>query len=231
MSFLFTDKYKKQSLQMRGFTLVETLVSTMIITLVILGPLTLASNASSYARLTKDTLIATYLAQESIELLRHQQDSVYIRCIQATTVSCTAIDNETPQEVAWRTFKARLGSNGQGASCYFTENPTGCSYDFIDMTSNQDYDPTKYASDQTSCDLLALQTSTSLYVCNGARGADEDSIPSRFSRSVSITSISTITGTDEAYNDDLRVTVTITFKMTNGYTRQLQVVDFLHARA
>jgi type II secretory pathway pseudopilin PulG len=74
----------------KGFTLIETLVSTFVITMVILGPLTVASNASSYARITKDTLTATYLAQEAIELLRHQQDSIYIRCVQETGTFCVA---------------------------------------------------------------------------------------------------------------------------------------------
>ena len=203
----------------------------MIITLVILGPLTVASNASSYARLTKDTLIATYLAQESIELLRHQQDSVYIRCIQATTASCATINSETPQEAAWRIFKARLGSNAQGSSCYETDNAYGCSYDFIDMTSNEDYSPTKYVSNQSSCNSLSLQTTTKLYMCSGAHGTGGGYTVTGFTRSVLITSIPTISGGDAAYNDDLRVTVIITFKMSNGYTHQVKVVDFLHARA
>ncbi len=227
----FTHSFIQSRVPMKGFTLVETLVSTMIITLVILGPLTVASNASSYARLTKDTLIATYLAQESIELLRHQQDSVYIRCIQATTASCATINNETPQEAAWRTFKARLGSNAQGASCYDTDNADGCSYDFIDFTSNEDYSPTKYVSNTSSCNSLSLQTSTKLYVCTGAHGSGGGYTVTGFTRSVIITSIPTISGGDATYNDDLRVTVTITFKKANGYTQQVKVVDFLHARA
>lgn len=216
---------------LRGFTLVETLVSTFIITVVILGPLIVASNASTYARITKDTLIATYLAQEAIELLRHQQDSVYIRCIQGTTSNCVPQSNETPKEAAWRVFKARLGSNAQGASCYLTDNAYGCSYDFIDMTSNQSTNPTKYISTQSSCNTLSIQTSTSLYVCTGVRGGGGGYKVTNFSRSVSVTSINTFSGADQSYNDDLQVTVTITFKRPNGYMHQIKVIDFLHARA
>lgn len=215
----------------RGFTLIETLVSTMIITLVVLGPLTLASNASSYARSTKDTLIATYLAQESIELLRHQQDSVYIRCIQATASLCVPTGTETPQETAWRLFKVRIASNAQGVSCFLVDNPDGCAYDFIDMTSNQDFSPPKYAANTSSCNTLSLQTSTQLYVCTGAHGGGGGYTLTPFTRSVSVISIPTFSAGDESYNDDLRVTVTVTFKRTNGYTRQIKVVDFLHARA
>ncbi len=204
---------------------------TLIISLVILGPLTVASNASSYARLTKDTLIATYLAQESIELLRHQQDSVYIRCIQATASACTPTGTETVQEAAWRTFKTRLGSNGQGASCFDTDNAYGCSYDFIDMTTNENTNPTKYISNQSSCNYLSLETTINLYVCNGVRGSGVGYLVTQFTRSVLVTSIPTFGGIDQTYNDDLRVTVTITFKKPNGYLHQIQVVDFLHARA
>lgn len=227
----FNFLFKKQARSTRGFTLVETLVSTMIITMVILGPLTVASNASTYARLTKDTLIATYLAQEAIELLRHQQDSVYIRCIQSTTAACTPINAETSAQAAWRVFRARLASNAQGASCYEIDNPTGCAYDFIDMTANEDFDPTKYVSNQAGCNTLSLEDATSIYVCTGAHGSGPGYTLTNFSRAVSITSIPTFTGPDQNYNDDLRVTVTITFKRQNGYLHQVKIVDFLHARA
>lgn len=220
-----------QRTTVRAFTLVETLVSTLIISLVILGPLTVASDASSYARLTKDTLIATYLAQESIELLRHQQDSVYIRCIQATASVCTPTGTETVQEAAWRVFKARLASTPQGTSCFDTDNASGCSYDFIDMATNEDTNPTKYISTQSSCNYLSLETTINLYVCSGVRGTGGGYLVTNFSRSVSITSIPTFTGADQTYNDDLRVTVTVTFKKANGYLHQIKVVDFLHARA
>lgn len=215
----------------KGFTLIETLVSTMIITLVILGPLTVASRASSYARTTKDTLIANYLAQESIELLRHQQDSVYIRCIQAINSFCTPTNNETPQESAWRIFKYRLGSNPQGASCIDTDNSNGCSYDFIDMSANEDFSPTKYISTDSPCHTLSLETATGLYVCSEAHGTGAGYTVTHFSRSVSITQLPTITGPDQNYNDDLRVIVTISFKQPNGYTQQVKIVDFLHARS
>jgi Tfp pilus assembly protein PilV len=215
----------------RGFTLVETLVSTMIITLVVLGPLTVASNAAMYARITKDNLIATYLAQEAVELLHHQQDSVYIRCIQSMTSACTLEGDESPQQAAWRIFRDRLKSNPQGASCFSDENALGCSYDFIDMTTNEDFSPTKYVSDQPTCNTLSLETLTKLYVCSGAHGSGSGYSLTHFTRSVSITSVPTFGGADQNYNDDLRVTVTVTFKRPNGSSHQVKVIDFLHARA
>lgn len=213
----------------RAFTLVETLVSVFIITIVIVGPLTLASNASSYARLTKDTLVSNYLAQEAIELLRHHQDSIYIRCTNQNISKCPLVSGERPDQTAWRVFKERVGNNTQGASCLTSDNPSGCSYDFIDMTSNQDFNPTKYVSTNAACNTLSYNTVSHIYVCTGARGAGLRL--TSFSRTVKVTPVPTFGGVDAAYNDDLRVTVTVTFKRSNGYTHQVKVIDFLHARA
>lgn len=216
----------------RGFTLIETLVATFVISMVILGPLTLASSASAYSRATKDTLTATYLGQEAIELLKHQQDSIYIRCTQESGNFCVPQSGESYPDAAWRIFRSRI-SNASALSCFASENPNGCSFDFIDMTSNEDITPTKYRSDLTSCNSLSIETATSLYVCGGAHGAGAGYTSTHFKRSVSITSIPNVgTGTsEETYNEDLRVTVTVTFTQVNGYTRQIQVIDYIHPRA
>jgi type II secretory pathway pseudopilin PulG len=224
-----TNQHKKR---VRGFTLVETLVSTLIISLVILGPLTVASNASSYARITKDTLTGTYLAQEAIELLRHQQDSVYIRCAQETGAFCTPNAGESYSDAAWRIFRDRF-DNTSGVSCFSSENANGCSFDFIDMTTNESITPTKYRSDLPSCNTLSIERATNLYVCSGAHGSGSGYTLTSFTRSVSITSIPTFgNGTSEQdYFDDLRITATVTFTRPNGYKAQVKVIDFLHARA
>lgn len=214
----------------RAFTLVETLVSTMIISFVIVGPLMLASNASAYARLTKDTMISTYLAQEALELLHHQQDSVYLRCIQARSSECSSTGNESPRETSWRLFKARLGNNSGGVSCYENENPSGCAYDFIDMTSNIDSNPTKYNVTSTQCPQMAFSSSTGMYLCSGVRGG-AGYATTHFRRYVTIQTITTYNKGDPAYQDDLRITATVTFKRPNGFTHTIKVIDFLHARS
>jgi Tfp pilus assembly protein PilV len=224
MTILFTKTMESRSV--RAFTLIETLVSTFIISMVILGPLTLASRASSYARVTKDTLIATYLAQESIELLRHQQDSVYIQCVQETGSACVPTGTESIPDAAWRTFRDRFDSVS-GVSCFLSENPAGCSYDFIDMATNENTTPSKYVSTDAYCSTLSIETSTNLYLCSGRAGA---STATKFSRSVYMESIPTLSGAEQNYADDLRVTVTVSFRRSNGYLNQVQVIDFLHAR-
>lgn len=217
--------------KVRGFTLIETLVSAFVISMVVLGPLTLASNVAAYARTTKDTLTATYLAQESIELLRHQQDSVYIRCVQESGTFCTTTGTETYSQAAWRIFRDRL-NNTSGVSCFASENASGCAYDAIHMTTNEESVPTKYAGSSSLCGTLAVETSSNLYVCSTAHGSGAGYTPTTFSRIVSITSIPTIgEGTSEQnYHDDLRVTVTVSWRTIHGYQKQIEVIDFLHAR-
>ncbi len=219
----------KKGTSVKAFTLVETLVSTMIISLVILGPLTVAINASTYARQTKDIMVATYLAQEATELLHHLQDSIYLKCVADNTSSntvCQAQANsdgvyEIPRETAWRVFKSQLTT---GVSCF---TAPGCTYDFIDFTANENVAPTKYLVSNIACSTLSI-TSNYLYVCSGAHGAGGTN--TSFSRNVFIESLQTFSGNDALYNDDLRITVTVSFRRQNGYTRTVKLVDFLHAR-
>jgi type II secretory pathway pseudopilin PulG len=225
MIFIFKKQNKKN---IKGFTLVETLVSIMIITTVILGPLTVAMGASAYAKQTKDTMTALYLAQESLELLHHQQDSIFVRCLSNSSSNCPVQIGETPSEAAWRIFNTRLGTNAQGVSCFSVDTPGGCAYDFIDMTSNEDLNPPKYSFSDNQCPTLSISPQ-GYYVCSLAHGSGF--LSTLFSRTVSITSIPTINGTDANYNNDLRATVTVSFKRTNGYTKQIKIVDFFHAHA
>lgn len=213
----------------KGFTLVETIVSSMIITFAVLGPLSIISEASSQAKMTKDKLIATYLAQEAIELLKFQQDSIYLKCLSDTSTSCPLVGNEYNTDAAWRILKARIGANAQGVSCFLVDNPAGCSYDFIDMTTNVDISPTKFASNQIQCNILAIEDASGMYVC-ARRISGTGYTRTTFSRTVSVESIPTFGGADAAYNDDLRITVTVTFRRLNGYTAQVKVVDFLHTK-
>lgn len=224
-NFFLTQIYKKET---RGFTLIETLVATFIITLVILGPLTVAINASTYARQTRSVITGTYLAEESIELLRHQQYSVYLRCLQAQGSACRLLPGESPRQGAWRIFKERLASNAQGESCFTSENVNGCSYDMIDLIGNEDNQFRKYSSTNSACNTLAL-TQEYMYVCSSIHGSAGDT-PTIFARSVNIVSLPTFAGVDQQYNDDLRITSKVTFTKPNGYIRNVTVIDFFHAR-
>lgn len=222
----------------RAFTLIEALVSMSIITLVMMGPLTVAINSSSYARQTRDVMTATYLAQEALELLHHQQDAMYLACLADHSTSvCPGVQGETVGETAWRMFEAKLSQNVYGASCYIGDNPHGCAFDFIDMATDAATNPSKYDAQGEECSKLSLLTLTQgdgtptryLYVCAGVVSHLQGIVTATsFSRAVSIESISVFPEGGVIYNDDLRVTVTMTFSRANGYTRTLSVVDFFH---
>ncbi len=53
----------------RGFTLIETFVAITILMIAVLGPLSLLSSALKNASYVQNEIIATYLAQEGLELV------------------------------------------------------------------------------------------------------------------------------------------------------------------
>jgi prepilin-type N-terminal cleavage/methylation domain-containing protein len=193
----------------KGFTLLETLVSVGILALVIVGPLAAIMNSSSYARQTKDAMVATYLAEEAIELLQNQYDSLYVYCKKNSGVDpCNTTGSETAGQTAWRVFKERLNAGGGQPSCFLSghvsdpsviANPDGCSYDFEHLIGDITVNPTRYVSSDDEC-LYLVGASTTIpiyvrhgetyqlvdvikhrYVCNGARHYPSDWL-SRFDR-------------------------------------------------
>lgn len=71
--------------QVRGFTLVETLVAVLLLSVAIAGPLTVASRALNAALVAKDQIVAYYLAQDALEYIRFRRDS-----------NCLAVGASTP---------------------------------------------------------------------------------------------------------------------------------------
>jgi len=62
----------------RGFTLVETLVAVAVLMIAIAGPLVIASKGLSAALFARDQMIASFLAQESMEVVKNTRDN-YIK--------------------------------------------------------------------------------------------------------------------------------------------------------
>lgn len=58
---------KKIKTRQSGFTLIETFVAIVVLTIAVLGPMTLLSRALQDSRYIKDEIIATFLAQEGVE--------------------------------------------------------------------------------------------------------------------------------------------------------------------
>ncbi len=80
---------------MKGFTLVETLVAVTIITLAVAGPMVTAGRAITAARISRDQLTASYLAQEGVEYVRAMRDNEYLAAYEVggPDVSTVAWDN------------------------------------------------------------------------------------------------------------------------------------------
>src|SRR4051812_12452334 len=62
----------------KGFTLVETLVAILILTIAITGPYTLVQGVLRSSYIARDELVASALAQEAMEYVRYIRDSNYI---------------------------------------------------------------------------------------------------------------------------------------------------------
>jgi type II secretory pathway pseudopilin PulG len=138
----------------KGFTLLETLVATLILSFVIIGPLAAIVNSSSYARKAKDTMAATYLAEGTIELLQNQYDSIYVYCRkQPDTPMCAplaTVPNESSANIAWRIFKDRFTATSSQPSC-FADNPDGCAFDSLSMIGDITVVPTRYVASSPEC--------------------------------------------------------------------------------
>jgi type II secretory pathway pseudopilin PulG len=62
----------------RGFTLVEALVAISILMIAIASPMTLAQKGLSTATLSKDQMIASFLAQDAIEAVKNIRDQIAV---------------------------------------------------------------------------------------------------------------------------------------------------------
>ncbi len=70
---------KKEHNYFGGYTLLETLVAIVVLSLAIVAPLGIASKSLFQALLAKEQLTAFYLAQEGMEAMRHLRDTNILR--------------------------------------------------------------------------------------------------------------------------------------------------------
>lgn len=67
--------FAQVSKRVRGFTLIETLVAVLLLVASIAGPLTLAAKGLSAAQVSRDQMIAFFLAQDAVEYVHYVRDS------------------------------------------------------------------------------------------------------------------------------------------------------------
>lgn len=92
--FSFANERREQT-RLCGFTLVETMIAVTILTFAVAGPLFTASRAIIAAQISRDQLIASYLAQEGIEHVRAMRDNEYLAAYRqgGANISSTAWNN------------------------------------------------------------------------------------------------------------------------------------------
>ena len=69
----------QNNIKTKAFTLIEALVAVSILMIAIASPMTLAQKGLSTATLSKDQMIASFLAQDAIEAVKNIRDQVAIR--------------------------------------------------------------------------------------------------------------------------------------------------------
>ena len=83
--------HNKQS----GFSLVETLVAITILLIVIVGPMTLVVSSVRSTAYANDQVIASFLAQEGIEIVQAARDNLQLRQFSSSPAGATAWDSFT----------------------------------------------------------------------------------------------------------------------------------------
>lgn len=242
MKTLFS--YKKNT-NIRAFTLLEVLAATSIVTMVILGPFTAAVTSSSYSKQTKDVMISTYLAEEAIELIRYQYTSLYVASISGENIE-TNLTNENDSEKAWRLFKTRMNGGLVGLEVNSCFSIDGCAFDFIDMASTTSANDDLLQS-TTGCPKIDVVSTSSrkYYVCKGIdptriKGGSSGQETTAYARKINILSKTTFESDPtpgnpndpklDLYHDDLLITITVSFRRSNGTMRDIVFTDFLHPR-
>jgi prepilin-type N-terminal cleavage/methylation domain-containing protein len=109
---------------MKGFTLVETLVAVLLLSFAISGPLTIASKGLTATLVAKDQFTGFYLAQDAMEYVRFLRDS---SCLASASGPSGCPDN------VWLSSLSACVSADGSTNCYvdslghFPDVPTVCS--------------------------------------------------------------------------------------------------------
>jgi hypothetical protein len=243
-------KLKRGRSTFTGFTLVEAMAGIFILSIVIGGPMLIAGRAAQDIRQSRETFVATYLAQELIELIRFKRDSIFLECSDPTSPNCTPITfsgqggvsvTEFPQEAAWRIFKDHFGQTpGVSSLCFSAE---GCTFDAQSILSSPIARPIDiYAPTDTNCSSLFQDKSNSMkvaatisaldymYLCSSHKAPV--SIDTGLKRTVRMVSTSTFSGGsyDSLYGDEIKVDVTVDYPL-RGIIKTLTVTDYIKPRS
>lgn len=73
-----TDNNRIKGLRRQGFTLLETIVAIAILSLAIMGPLELAVRSIGMAGVSRNQIVAFYLAQDAMEYVKNVRDTNFL---------------------------------------------------------------------------------------------------------------------------------------------------------
>jgi type II secretory pathway pseudopilin PulG len=143
-----------------GFTLIEALVAITVLLLAIVGPMTIAQNGIQNSIFARDQIVAFYIAQEGVELIRSIRDD-------------NALNN--------RPWLTGIPLSGGGANCASAE---GCGIDvenmnFIDCAGNGG----------AACNIFYDEDGLTPGSQRGIYGHDSNSDQTVYARSIHITTI------------------------------------------
>jgi prepilin-type N-terminal cleavage/methylation domain-containing protein len=143
----------------RGFTVLESMVAIMVISLAIAGVFSAVQQSLSQSIVSKDEVKAFYLAQEAIEIIRNKRDENQLYKISNPATSNTWL----------------YGISEAGADpCYFGKV---CEVDAVDMSLSY------CGPSWNSCPVLRQNSTTFLYGYDGSWPA------SNFKREIQIESV------------------------------------------
>jgi prepilin-type N-terminal cleavage/methylation domain-containing protein len=102
-----------------GFTLIETLVAILILSISISALLTLAASGFFSVRYARNQIVADALVQEGIEYIRNSRDTAYL--------TGEIVHDNGSGARDWSAWLTRLNVNGSGNSAPYTgTNNRGC---------------------------------------------------------------------------------------------------------
>lgn len=182
-----------------GFTLIETLIAVLVLSLSVAGPLYVADRALVAAQVSRDELTASYLAQEGVEYVRGMRDHEFLYVRQNAPGPNLSRD-------AWLAFAFGSGGDGQGSIANCVGH--SCSLD-----------PAKsmgFGSDH-ALNLCNNGACPGLFLGANGRYNLTGGVPTGFARSIQATQVSL---------NNLRVVVTVSWQ-NHGVTYQATAADNL----
>lgn len=229
MTSAIKSKTKVARAQERGaFTLVETLVAVAIIMVAITGPYAATEHTVTALRIAREHTIATFLAQEGVEVVRAERDKVYLYDCYLNG-KCTGTGSWWSGDFA-NAANPSVGSHNifqcsQSGSCVFNAYKSFKYSSFTNLTGKTNlFD-----------EMLPRQTSSRMYLQQSAGVSNSFlydyqtsplAMPTQFTRSIYASSISgfpteiKITSKVTWKDESTSYTVTATDHLTSWYTQQ-----------